>query len=315
MYKLFSFALLFPVVAVAAEPAPLSVPLQTVEAVSGDVDAVNERVQETRRILVMDLRKGSGIEDEVVGTITSMLAVNVAQGNKSLDVLTGADVRQILRLEADKQTLGCTEEDNCLAELANAMGVELVLHGDVGRLGDLYIINLHVFDAREARSVARETLQVSVLDEFASKLNVKVGPMLGRALGQEPGEAAIAEADAVDAGAAPSPDDANYTPWILTGTGALLALAGGVVTAVGLAPWIALSSDRGALDQYSSGDGSLSQSDLEEIATRGAAAEESRQSWNTWGNKLFPVGIGVAGMGLGILAGGVLWAMQSAPAE
>src|SRR3712207_6923041 len=41
-------------------------------------------------------------------------------------------------LEAAKQSVGCADDSSCLADVAGAMGAELVVFGAAGKLGTLY---------------------------------------------------------------------------------------------------------------------------------------------------------------------------------
>lgn len=51
--------------------------------------------------------------------------------------------------------MGCGDS-SCLAEIAGAMGAEFVVFGDVGKLGETFVINLNLFDNNAVRpSVGR----------------------------------------------------------------------------------------------------------------------------------------------------------------
>jgi hypothetical protein len=54
-----------------------------------------------------------------------------------------------------KKMLGCAEDATCLAEIGGALGVDYVLTGSLGRLGNLTRVDLKLVDARKARVVAR----------------------------------------------------------------------------------------------------------------------------------------------------------------
>lgn len=123
----------------------------------------------TRAVLVMDL-KATGVDAVEVATITSTLSVLVSK-QPGLRVLTSDDVRHIAELAADKAALGCDEATAaCIAEIGNAMGAELVLYGDVGKLGDVRLVNLHLFDTRRGAAVSRETAQVASPAELPAVL-------------------------------------------------------------------------------------------------------------------------------------------------
>lgn len=87
----------------------------------------------TQRVLVLDV--------EVVGTdavdasaATRVMAAAAAEV-PGYTVLSTADLRAMVNLEADRQNAGCTT-NSCLTELADAMGAGLVMFGSVSTLGD-----------------------------------------------------------------------------------------------------------------------------------------------------------------------------------
>jgi hypothetical protein len=53
-----------------------------------------------------------------------------------------------------------------LAEMANAMGVEYVLFGSVGKLGNAYLLTLRLFNANHATAAGRETLEGASVDDL-----------------------------------------------------------------------------------------------------------------------------------------------------
>jgi len=65
-----------------------------------------------------------------------MLAGMLAQGaaiDLRSDVLTSADLRNALDLEAQKQVASCNDEASCLAEIAQALDAHIVLSGNIQR--------------------------------------------------------------------------------------------------------------------------------------------------------------------------------------
>ncbi|MDP2343315.1 MAG: hypothetical protein Q8O67_20320 [Deltaproteobacteria bacterium] len=139
-----------------------------------------------RSILVLELRgEASVVDHSTLTTITSTVAAAVSK-RKGLNVLTAQDVKNLVDIEAQKQMLGCTSgSESCLAEVANAMGAELVLSGDVGKLGSAYVINLNLFDASKARSLGRENLTVNDLAQLPSLLESSIGSLLSPITGEQ----------------------------------------------------------------------------------------------------------------------------------
>ena len=117
------------------------------------------------RLLVLDL-KANGVAPDVVSTIQGVIAAAVGD-TAAFDVLTGEDVRRLIELEGMKQTAGCDADSSCLAEIAGALGARFVVFGDAGRLGDVVIVNLSLFEVERAASVNRQSLRAEKVEALA----------------------------------------------------------------------------------------------------------------------------------------------------
>ncbi len=123
------------------------------------------------RVLVLDF-EGQQVDAESRSGLVGLVAARIAQ-TPELDVVAGADLRRMVELEAEKQTVGCTAS-SCLAEIAGAMGAELVVFGDLSRVGSTMILNLNTYDAARAQSVGRVSVRGRDLDEIVAKLDPAV---------------------------------------------------------------------------------------------------------------------------------------------
>jgi len=215
------------------------------------------------RVLIMDLTP-KGVDRDVVDTVTNYMAV-VLQQNPKLDVITGADVQQLAALEQSKAAVGC-DDSSCLAEIADALGAELVIFGQAGQLGKLLLINLSLFDSNAAKAVARQSVQARNLEEIPGKLDPALAKLINAAIPDSMPEP-IADAAPVEeptkvaavndaAAAQPTPVSEVEAPaegggggallgYGLMGGGALLAAGGVVVAVVGLVPELALMGLQG----------------------------------------------------------------------
>jgi hypothetical protein len=89
-----------------------------------------------------------------------------------LRVITSREVASVLGLERQKQLLGCSEESSeCMAELANALGVDGLLLGDIAKFGNVYQVNLKVIAAATGKVLAAYSERVDreevLLDTFS----------------------------------------------------------------------------------------------------------------------------------------------------
>ncbi len=108
---------------------------------------------------VLDV-KPLGLTQDVGENLTQVVAVALKhiEGTK---VISRSDINSMLQLESQKDELGCADDMSCLAEVGGALGVEKLLVGDAGLLGNSYVVNLRLIDVRTANVDSRvnETFQ------------------------------------------------------------------------------------------------------------------------------------------------------------
>lgn len=105
------------------------------------------------RLLILNLQ-AAGVEEATNTVITGLVSQGLSRST-SLEVITANDLGALTDLEAERQASGC-DSASCLAEIADAMGARFVLFGTAGRLGDVIVVQLNVFDSEAARPIGRE---------------------------------------------------------------------------------------------------------------------------------------------------------------
>lgn len=93
---------------------------------------------------VFDL-KATGIREEDAQNLTQILSVELKR-IESATVISRDDIIAMLSLEKQKDMLGC-DDASCLAEIGGALGVDKLVVGQVGKLGESYVISLRLIDA------------------------------------------------------------------------------------------------------------------------------------------------------------------------
>lgn len=106
-------------------------------------------------VAVLELESGPGVDADVARPLTARVAELVAR-RPSTTVIAPDDIRAVLREAQQRQLLGCTE-DGCLAEIAGALGADVVVSGRIARLEDAWTVSLTAVDAVEVRSLGRAT--------------------------------------------------------------------------------------------------------------------------------------------------------------
>ena len=129
------------------------------------------------RLIILNL-SSQGVDAQIVTTISDSLAAGLSRTD-SFDVVSAADITALGNLEATRQLTGtCDGKDSCMAEIASALGADLLVHGSVGVLGALTVVNVSLFDAKLNIALAREKVEAKRLENLARKLDVATARML-----------------------------------------------------------------------------------------------------------------------------------------
>ena len=75
-------------------------------------------------------------------------------------VISWSDVSQMLEHQAGMQIFGC-EDEQCFAEIGGALGVDYIVSGDIGALGDRFIMTIRQIDIVRAETVSRVSRRVT----------------------------------------------------------------------------------------------------------------------------------------------------------
>lgn len=131
---------------------------------------------------------GINVTKEVATFYSDHLAQQLAlQGNQ---VMTSTEISSLLGLERQKQLLGCSSEETaaCMAELANALGVEAIVTGSIGRFDTTYQLDVKVVSSTDGRklalysgSVKSERDVLDALSAAATSLDEQLKVSTGRA--------------------------------------------------------------------------------------------------------------------------------------
>lgn len=174
------------------------------------------------RVAVPDVRAVGAFDPRLVAGLSGLVATEAAR--HPVQVISSADIASLLGLERQKQLLGCGD-DSCVAELSGALGADWLLTSEVSQVGEVWLLNLTLLDAKGARGATRITRQVAaagaLVDVVPEAVRAALAPVLPASH------------------AASSPQRA--AGW-LVGAGGLALVAGGVTFGV-----LAQSSQREAV--------------------------------------------------------------------
>ena len=164
----------------------------------------------------------TNIDPKVAEPIGRQLAQQLAI-QPGLRVTTPEEISTLLGLDRQKLLLGCAE--TCTAELAGALGVDVVILSSVSLVGSSYLLNIKAIGASDGRQLSVISQRVTSVDALLDAMSLaaqQVATDLRRAL--RPGEAAGPVAEVAEVAAPPS-----HKAWIAGVVGGALALGGGVL--------------------------------------------------------------------------------------
>ena len=128
-------------------------------AVATDATAVaGEKRQHS--VLVWQLEAKSGVSAGDIDSLSGYLTSQVEEYSHG-QVLSEADIDTVLKGEEARQRCGADQNTtSCMTEVGNALGVDEAVAGDLGKVGDIWILNLRRIDVRKVRVLQRCSRQV-----------------------------------------------------------------------------------------------------------------------------------------------------------
>ncbi|MBW1811418.1 MAG: PEGA domain-containing protein [Deltaproteobacteria bacterium] len=104
------------------------------------------------KIAILDLRD-KGVGPDVASLLTGVISTRLAEIG-IFTVITRDDIKNILTHEQDKILLGCADE-SCLTDIGGILGAEYLIAGEVGMVGQKYVIGLQRIDVKATKVVKR----------------------------------------------------------------------------------------------------------------------------------------------------------------
>lgn len=101
------------------------------------------------RIAVTDVAHDVSLEPRVARIFADSFVAELRKLNR-VSVISMDEVRAMLSVEANRQAVGCSEEQSCLAEIADALGADIVISGSIAVLDDRRVLSLKRIDQKTA---------------------------------------------------------------------------------------------------------------------------------------------------------------------
>jgi TolB-like protein len=132
-------------------------------------------------VAVMTLKGSSGISEGESGLISDRLRGELFNTGRA-NVMEREQMQEVLKEQGFQQSGTCTDEA-CLVQMGQLLGVQAIISGSMGKLGNMYLINLRIIDVQTGRII-----QV-VSEDIKGELEEVVGRLPGiaaRLVGQAP---------------------------------------------------------------------------------------------------------------------------------
>ncbi len=239
-------------------------------------------------LAVTEFTSKGGVTQKQMESLGDLLS-NEIRDLGGFRVIGQADIRSVLRAEEQKALLNC-DDVRCMAEIGGALGVRYIVVGNVGKFGQLFLLNLKVVDTERVRVVASISQKVRGGEEaLVEALPQAARSVLGKAGLRNEEQSAAAGGAGKEPGpgvqATPSKPMSAHATW---GHAAFW-------TGLGLAAFgsVAIWQAEEASDDWA--------------ATGSSGAASSHENWNGAAYTAFGVG------GALMITGAVLWILDPGP--
>lgn len=108
---------------------------------------------ERPRLLVLDL-KPVGVDKTIAKSLSGILAMEVERLDK-FEIISQDEIRAALKVEEMKQLLGVEEGDGKIKNVGDALNAPYLLSGQLGKVGNTYLLSLTLIDTETAKAVRR----------------------------------------------------------------------------------------------------------------------------------------------------------------
>lgn len=209
-------------------------------------------VEKAPSLAVLNLVAKGGVEQVSVDLVTASLVSELRKAGVFSSVVALRELETAMGFEQVKLLMDCSQS-SCLAEIAGSLGVDMIVTGDVGRLGGSYVLSCALIETRTARTVgaATQRLPAASVEVLLDAVSTIVGSLVVTLKGPQgssgpkpPAGSAPPVSSAVPATIAPTPsplpkdqtpspatapsvsEGSNPWPWrALAASGAVGALA------------------------------------------------------------------------------------------
>ncbi|MGC4119562.1 MAG: hypothetical protein QM765_34325 [Myxococcales bacterium] len=148
-----------------------------------------------KKIAVLTLKAGPELDPKTAELLTDMLS-DAIQRRPGMQVTSSKDIESSLGFERQKQLLGCSDA-TCLAEVGGALGVDKLVTGTLGKLGNSAVLSVQLLDAK--KSVVDRRFSARAKSASSEAFLDILGPVVEGLFGDSPPSTEMYVAEAASA--------------------------------------------------------------------------------------------------------------------
>jgi len=134
-------------------------------------------------LIVLPFTHADDVSPSVAETAQSIVAAALAR-DRSLTVVSTADVTRMLDLEVNRTLIGCeSDSGGCATDVASALGATHVVSGRIERTDRLLVVTLSLHDSEAATTLTRERVIGRSVLELAPRLRIGAERIAGHVTG------------------------------------------------------------------------------------------------------------------------------------
>jgi|GEM_PF-1451637 len=107
------------------------------------------------QIVVFDLKPAGKVASQMAKNLSPIMLNEMAKQN-GMSIVSQADIRALLKLEGEKQAMGC-EAGTCLADIASGLGAEMLATSTLSKVGKDWVVSMTLIEVESGKVLRRST--------------------------------------------------------------------------------------------------------------------------------------------------------------
>src|SRR6185436_18478025 len=97
--------------------------------------------------------KATGVDEILVENLTETFTTEAGKV-AGFNIIGQNEIKDLVGYQAQQNMLGC-DDAACMSDLAGALGVDMLIAGTVGKVGETFVVNVRIIDVKKAETKQR----------------------------------------------------------------------------------------------------------------------------------------------------------------